>query len=113
VVCNIEPGRSEQEAVLALPKGSLVLMVSVSQTLLKMATNVMAALRGDEIGLRTVLAEETQELMYMLKFANLIICDYPSREFVQQLAGRTPLKVFGLYSQSTIELIRDRLSKWG
>ena len=113
VVCNVEPGRAEQDAVAALPKGSLLLIVSVSPTLLKMATNVMAALRGDEIAVRTVLAEDRQEVEYTAGFANLIICDGPSHQEVKRLAGKVPVQAFRLYSDATVALIRDRLAKWG
>jgi len=99
------------DIVLGLPAGSLLLIVSVSPTLLKMATNLLAALRGEEVPVRTVTLGEEQELQYMLKYAKLIICDGPSEQRVREMGGKP--QVFRLYSQSTIDLIADRLIKWG
>ncbi len=113
VVCNIEPGRAEMEVVSELPSASIVLLVSVSQTLLRMATNVAAALRGEEIAIRTILLTETQELKYMMRYARAVICDGPSQEEVRQVSGKVPVTVFHLYAASTIDLIKDRLDKWG
>lgn len=113
IVCHVEPARAEMELVEGLPSGSLVLLVSVSETLLKMATNMVAALRGEDIAVRTVTLDDQNEIGYVLRFANAVMCDQPSKELVSQLRGKAPDRVFSLYSQSTIDLIRDRLSKWG
>lgn len=113
VVCNIEPGREQINVINTLPATSIVMLVSVSPTLLKMARNVAAAMRGEDVAVRTVLLEETQEIEYMMKYAKAVICDRPSQEKVQAVAGKVPVHVFGLYSPSTLELIKDRLAKWG
>lgn len=113
VICHVEPARAELELVAGLSKGSLVLMVSVSPTLLKMAGNVVAALRGEEVAVRTVTTDDQKELAYVLPFADAVICDQPSKATVTKLLGKPPARVFQLYSQSTIDLIKDRLSKWG
>jgi GntR family transcriptional regulator len=113
IVCNIEPGRNEMEIITKLPPASIVLFVSVSPTLLKMATNVAAAMRGEEVAIRTVLIDEKQELQYMMKYAKQIICDGPSKDTVMELsAGKVPVSVFHLYAPQTIELIRSRLYSW-
>lgn len=113
VVCNVEPGRAEIDAVLHLPAGSLVLIVSVSPTLLKMANNVMAAVRGNEVAVRTIALDDRKELEYSIPYAKLVVCDGPSKETVKGLAGRIPVQVFRLYSATTVELIKERLEKWG
>lgn len=115
VVCNIEPARSELEVVRNLPAGSIILLVSVSPTLLKMATNMSAAVRGEEVAVRTVLLDDEKELAYMIKYAKAIICDSPSEDRVKKLAGssKVPVHVFHLYAPSTIELIKQRLHQWG
>jgi GntR family transcriptional regulator len=115
VVCNIEPARSELEVVRNLPAGSIILLVSLSPTLLKMATNMSAAVRGEEVAVRTVLLDDDQELAYMIKYAKAIICDGPSEEKVKKLAATSivPVHVFRLYAPSTIELIKQRLAQWG
>lgn len=115
VVCNIEPARNELEVVRSLPSGSIILLVSVSPTLLKMATNMSAAVRGEEVAVRTVLLDDEKELTYMIKYAKAIICDGPSEEKVKKLVASTkvPVHVFHLYAPSTIELIKQRLAQWG
>jgi DNA-binding transcriptional regulator YhcF (GntR family) len=113
VVCHVEPARAEMELVSGMPSGSLILLVSVSPTLLRMATNVVAAVRGEEIAVRTVPLDDQKELTYVLPYADAVICDGPSRATVTKLRGKPPDRVFQLYSQSTIDLVKDRLSKWG
>lgn len=115
VVCNIEPARAELEVVQSLPAGSILLLVSVSPTLLKMATNMSAAVRGEEVPVRTVLLEESTELAYMMKYAKAVLCDRPSEATVKNLAAanKVPVHVFRLYAPSTIDLIKQRLEQWG
>jgi DNA-binding transcriptional regulator YhcF (GntR family) len=113
VVCNIEPGREQMDVITTLPPTSIVMLVSVSPTLLKMARNVAAATRGEDVAVRTVLLEEAQEIEYMMKYVKAVICDGPSAEKVREVAGKIPVHVFHLYSTSTFQLIKDRLAKWG
>ncbi|HEY9788662.1 MAG TPA: GntR family transcriptional regulator [Candidatus Obscuribacterales bacterium] len=113
VVCDIEPGRAELEHIQDLPDGSLVLLVSMSQTLLNMATKLLAARRGEQIAVRSVLTDDREELKYMMKYATVVLCDSPSEATVAPLVGKTRMMAFRLYSPSTIDRIRDRLEKWG
>jgi DNA-binding transcriptional regulator YhcF (GntR family) len=113
VVCNIEPGREQMETIIALPEGSIVLLVSVSETLLRMARNVAAALRGEEVAIRSVLLNDKEELKYMMQYAKVVIADGPSYDQAKKLAGKVPVHGFHLYSPATIDLIKDRLAKWG
>lgn len=113
IVCNIEPGREQIEVVNALPAASILLLVSVSPTLLRMARNVAAGLRGEEIAIRTVLVTEEQEMKYMMQYAKAVICDGPSFDKAKAVAGKTPVYGFHLYSKATLDLIKDRLEKWG
>lgn len=113
LACDIEPARAELENVQNLPDGSLVLLVSASPTLLSMATKLLAARRGEQIAVRTVQTNEQEELKYMMKYATIVLCDRASEESVRKVAGKTKVMVFSLYSQSTIDRIKDRLAKWG
>lgn len=113
VVCAVEPGEEEMRALAALSAGSLVAIISVSQTLLKMANNMAAALKGDQIAVRCLNSKESQEIAYTLRHADLILCDGPSETVVRQSSSRVPLKIFRLYSPNTISQIKDRLEKWG
>ncbi|MGD9682900.1 MAG: GntR family transcriptional regulator [Candidatus Obscuribacterales bacterium] len=113
VPCNIEPARSELDLVSSMKSGSLLLLVSVSNTLMTMATKLVAALRGEEIPVRSVLADDEEELRYTIGFADLILCDGPSEKLVEGLARGKKVKCFKLYPESTINLIKNRLAKWG
>lgn len=113
VPCNIEPASLEMEKVATLRSGSLILLVSVSQTLMNMATKLVAAHRGEEIPVRSVLLSDEKELNYMVNHADLILCDSPSEDIVRKIADPKILQVFKLYPPSTIKLIQERLSKWG
>jgi len=113
VPCNIEPASLEMEKIATLRAGSLVLLVSVSETLMNMATKLVAAHRGEEIPVRAVLLSDEKELNYMVNHANLILCDSPSEDTVRKIADPKILQVFKLYPPSTIKLIQERLSKWG
>lgn len=113
VPCNIEPARLEMEKIATLRSGSLVLLVSVSQTLMTMATKLVAAHRGEEIAVRSVLLSDEKELNYMVNHADLILCDSPSEETIRKIADPKKSIAFKLYPPSTIELIQERLKKWG
>jgi DNA-binding transcriptional regulator YhcF (GntR family) len=113
VVCNIEPGAAEIGAATALPSGKLVLLVSVSHTMFKIASKLIASVRGEEIPIRTVMPSDTTELNYMMKHADLILCDSSSQAAVLPIAGKVKVLTFQLYSDYTIDLIKDRVAKWG
>lgn len=113
VACNIEPGSPELESIESLPSTNLVLLVSGSQTMLNMATKLLASKRGEEVAVRSVLTSDEKELNYMMKHSNLVICDSSSEQAVLPIIGKTKLLVFRLYAPNTIELIKDRLAKWG
>lgn len=113
VVFNVEPGRAEIEIAEKVKAGSMVLLVSVSQTLLKMATTLFSAIRGDEIAVRSIELHDERELAYSLKFADIVICDEPSLQTINKLGQKPPSSVFHMFSQTTINRIQDRLNKWG
>ncbi len=114
VPCNIEPARLEMEQVDAMRSGTILLLVSVSETLMNMATKLVAAHRGEEVAVRQVLLTDEKELKYMIDYADLILCDSPSEKKMKELVeAPKKLSCFKLYSPSTISLIQDRLKKWG
>lgn len=113
VACNIEPARAEMDAVAALPKASLVVLVSVSQTLLHMASNLVAAVRGEDLAVRLIERDDDKELRYIVKHADLFICDSLSEDKLAALVPANKLKVFKLYAPATISRIKERIEKWG
>lgn len=113
VACNIEPARAEMDAVAAMPKSSLVVLVSVSTTLLHMASNLVAAVRGEDLAVRSIERDDDKELKYIVKHADLFVCDSLSEEKLAAMVPANKLKVFKLYPPSTIERIKERIAKWG
>jgi DNA-binding transcriptional regulator YhcF (GntR family) len=113
MICNVAPAQELADMIRALPETSIVLFVSISPTLLKMGANIAAGLRGETIAIRTVLANDTKEIAYMMRYAKMVVCDSPSEAQVKQVAGKLPVNVFELYPKSTIQAINDRLKEWG
>jgi Mn-dependent DtxR family transcriptional regulator len=112
VVCNIEPANTELSTVSSLPPGNLVALISVSETIMRMATKLVASMRAD-LGVRSVLASDRTEIEYLMKHADLVLTDSSSESTVLPLAENKRVSVFKLYSPTTIQLIKDRLAKWG
>jgi DNA-binding transcriptional regulator YhcF (GntR family) len=111
LICNVEPAKEIVELIKSAPDNSVILLISVSPTLLKIAVNIAAALRGESIIVKSLLVDDTKELSYAIKHAKIIICDIPSKERVLQLTNKLPVHVFNLYSQTTIQLIKKALEK--
>ncbi|MBN9395074.1 MAG: GntR family transcriptional regulator [Candidatus Melainabacteria bacterium] len=113
IACNIEPGRSDMEAVENLQKGALIVLVSVSPTMMHMAQNLIAALRGEEVAVRSIEPSDTTEIKYIVRHADLFITDKQGAAIVKDCGGEGKMRTFQLYSQSTIDKIKERLAKWG
>jgi DNA-binding transcriptional regulator YhcF (GntR family) len=113
VVCNIEPASTEIGAVADLPAGSLVVLVSASETMMRIASKLIAATRGEEVPVRTIHPKDTAELTHTMRHADLILCDTTGEKDVLPISDKKKVHFFRLYSQSTIDLMKDRLAKWG
>ncbi len=111
LICNVEPAQEIVSTLKSLPATSIVLLVSVSPTLLKIGSNIAAAVRGESITVKALPAGDTKEISYMMQYAKVVICDLPSKDKVLSLAKKVPVQVFNLYSPATIELVRDNLGK--
>ncbi|MBY0358669.1 MAG: GntR family transcriptional regulator [Candidatus Obscuribacterales bacterium] len=113
ILSQIEPGQEEIKALTGLRPGDIAAIISVSPTLLRMAANMAAAVRGEEIILRCLSLDDDAEIAYVMKHANLVICDRPSQEKISKLSGKIPTRVFSLYPESTIQAIHSCLKNWG
>jgi len=113
IVCNILAGEPELELIKSLPASSIVLAISKSSTLMNAGARLIAALRGEDIAVRTIPLDDIKEITYMMRYAKLAICDLPSRDMVTKVAGKVPVRVFQLYSPDTIAMIQERLAEWG
>lgn len=113
VPCNIEPARAELEEVGKIRSGSLIMLVSASETLMKMASKLIAAQRGNDVAVRTVLLSDKKEWQYTFDHADLILCDMQSKDEVTAFKKGKKILPFSLCSPATIALIQDRIEKWG
>ncbi len=111
LICNVEPGKEIVNVLKSLPDNSTALLISVSPTLLKIAINIAAGLRGETIIVKPLLISEKEEIAYTIPYAKVVICDLPSKNEVLGLAKKIPVHVFNLYSATTIKLIQDSLGK--
>ncbi|MGH9549366.1 MAG: hypothetical protein ACRD3W_08325, partial [Terriglobales bacterium] len=66
-----------------------------------------------DVAVRSLHVDETTEIAYVMKHADLVLCDRSSEDAVKPVLGKAKMLVFRLYSPSTIETIKERLSKWG
>jgi len=96
-----------------LQKGALIVLVSVSPTMMHMAQNLIAALRGEEVAVRSIEPSDTTEIKYIVRHADLFITDKQGAAIVKDCGGEGKMRTFQLYSQSTIDKIKERLAKWG
>jgi hypothetical protein len=78
-----------------------------------MASNLVAAVRGEDLAVRSIERDDDKELKYIVKHADLFVCDSLSEEKLAAMVPANKLKVFKLYPPSTIERIKDRIAKWG
>jgi DNA-binding transcriptional regulator YhcF (GntR family) len=113
MILNVKPAQEVASKIKELPEGSIVLLVSASPTLLRIASNIAAGLRGETIAIRTVLTEETKEMAYMMRYAKIVVCDRPSEDKVRGLAKQVPVFILDLYTPDVIQSIKDRLKEWG
>ena len=81
--------------------------------MMHMAQNLIAALRGEEVAVRSIEPSDTTEIKYIVRHADLFITDRQGAAIVKDCGGEGKMRTFQLYSQSTIDKIKERLAKWG
>jgi DNA-binding transcriptional regulator YhcF (GntR family) len=74
-VLTLEVSDQDRAAILKLPPGSIVLVVSHAQTVLPFATVLMRSLRGDELHVETHLLEATRGWRRLVPAADLVFAD--------------------------------------
>lgn len=78
-----------------------------------MAENVVAGLRGESISVRSILSNDTNEILRTIPHAQAVICDRASENVIAQLPPKIQTCVYSLYSDHTIEAMKQRLEQWG
>jgi len=89
-VVTLDLAAADREAMVAIPAGSIVLVVSHSATVLPFASVLLRSLRGDEVLVETRLLSEAREWKRLIKAADVVIADALSAAAV---ARCTPRKV--------------------
>jgi GntR family transcriptional regulator len=109
VVVHVRLSRDDRDAVLALPAGATVLLVSRSPLVLSFAEAVIGGLRGDEVLVETRLLERRSEWRRLLPAADLVIVDALA-EPTMRAAGPRRLREVRLLSKAALDRVRRGLA---
>jgi hypothetical protein len=109
VVIHVRLSRENREAVVALPAGATILLVSRSPLVLSFAAAVIGGLRGDEVLVETRLLERRSEWRRLLPAADLVIVDALAERAVRA-AGPKRLREVRLLSKAALDRVRRGLS---
>ena len=99
----------DRQAVLALPAGSIVLVVSHSPSLLPFASVFLRSLRGDELVVEARLLAAPREWRRLVRAADLVLADALSVETVRK-AGPRRLREIRVVSDQALERLREALT---
>ena len=99
----------DRQAVLALPAGSIVLVVSYSPSVLPFASIFLRSLRGDDLVVEARLLTATREWRRLVRVADLVLADALSVETVRK-AGARRLREIRVISESALERLREALT---
>jgi DNA-binding transcriptional regulator YhcF (GntR family) len=99
----------DRQAVLALPPGSIVLVVSHSPSLLPFASVFLSSLRGDDLVVETRLLSGGREWRRLVKAADLVLADALSADTVRK-AGARRLREVRVVSDKALERLREALT---
>jgi GntR family transcriptional regulator len=109
VVVHVRLSREDREAVLALPAGATVLLVSCSPLVLSFAEAVIGGWRGDEVLVETRLLKRRPEWRRLLPAADLVIVDALAERPVRAADPRR-LREVRLLSKAALDRVRRGLT---
>jgi DNA-binding transcriptional regulator YhcF (GntR family) len=90
-VFRVSTGEDLLEVVRAIPDGQMLALVSVSRTMLDMANDLVAGLRGQELLLLEAGLDDPERLRSVVRLADVIATDGPSADVVQALTNKSLL----------------------
>jgi GntR family transcriptional regulator len=105
---TLEVSQEHRKAILALPTGSIVLVVSHSPTVLPFASVFVRSLRGDEVHIEARLLSPARDWKRLLSAADLIFADALSVETVRRTGHRRVQEV-RVVSPSSLERLGQAL----
>lgn len=108
-VIHLAVSARDREAILALPPGAIVLVVSHSPTVLPFATVLVRSLRGDEVLAEARLLSEGCDWRRLLPVADLVFADALSADAVR---GERPrrFREFRVLTRAALARIRQALA---
>ncbi|MFP5501244.1 MAG: GntR family transcriptional regulator [Candidatus Sericytochromatia bacterium] len=91
-----------------LPAGGSVALISVSETMRRMAQEVIAALRGGDLDLLEAHPDDLDALRAVTRLADAILTDGPSEAATRQATPK-PLMSFRLIPEAALAALADQL----
>jgi len=107
---RVEGSEDDQKAVLALPAGGTVLLVSGSPILLQIAQAIIGGLRGDELLVEARLVSRRAEWRRLLPAADLVLADALSAGVVREAKPRR-LRELRLLGDADLARVRKSLNR--
>ena len=107
---RVEGSQDDQKAVLALPAGGTVLLVSGSPILLQIAQAILGGLRGDELLIEARLVSRRAEWRRLLPAADLVLADALSAGVVREARPRR-LRELRILGDADLAHVRKALNR--
>jgi DNA-binding transcriptional regulator YhcF (GntR family) len=108
-VVNLAVQQEDREAILALPAGSLALVVTHSPTVLPFASVLLRSLRGDDVLVEARLVSAVREWRRLLPGADLVFADALSTDAVRRHKPRRFREV-RILSDEMVKHLREALT---
>ncbi len=105
----LEPSASDRAAILELPAGAIVLVVSHSPTVVPFATVFVRSLRGDEVHVEARTVAETREWKRLASAADLVFADVLALGAVRKASPRK-LRELRFIPAKSLERLRAALT---
>lgn len=106
---NLEVSPADRQAVMDLPAGAIVLVVSRSPTVLPFASVLVHSLRGDEVLVEARLLQATAEWQRLVRAADAVFADAISYESVRRSRPRR-LREIRFLPPAVLERLRAALT---
>lgn len=106
---NLEISPEDRQAVMGLPAGAILLVVSHSPTVLPFASVLVRSLRGDELLVEARLRQASSEWQRLLKAADMVFADALSFAEVRRSRPRR-LRELRLLPPAVLDRLRDVLT---
>jgi GntR family transcriptional regulator len=106
---TLEVSPEDRKAIVALPTGAIVLVVSHSPTVLPFASVFIQSLRGDDLLVETRTVDALRDWKRLIPAADLVFADVLSRDAVQKARPRK-LRELRFIPQASLDRLRDALT---